>query len=72
MNWIQLLLAVIALTRELIKWINQNESDKRARVDRIQTVNAGLRKARDEKDTAELELVLNSLGIVRESRKDDV
>lgn len=64
MNTVQIILAIIALVRELIKYLKEREEKGSIRLARIQSVRDGLRKARNDKDTSSLERAFNDLGLL--------
>jgi hypothetical protein len=62
-NWFQLVLGLIALAREVIKWLKEREDNARVRVKRIKQMKEAMHDARTSKDTSRIEQLLGDLGM---------
>ena len=73
MGWLQLALLLAGLAREIMKWVNQQESDRKKRLEKVKGFTHAIKKAREKKDTSDLEAAIAALGLsgpgVQESGK---
>lgn len=63
MGWLQVIVAILGLAREVIKYISTIEETKKEKSQRIVAIKNGLRKARKENDTTDIESALAGIGI---------
>jgi hypothetical protein len=71
MGWVQVLVAVVALVREILKYLNEKEETKQIKIQKVNDVKSGIKKARKEGDTSEIEAALASLGLVNGKSNGD-
>lgn len=66
MNWIHLAIGAISLVREMLKLVSSDKEKKRKRLEQLHALRDGLKKAREEGKTDELErlvsIMSNDLG----------
>lgn len=59
--WLQLIVAAFALARELVKYANTVEDNKKIRVEKIKSAKHIIRNARKTKDTSNVEDMLSDV-----------
>lgn len=60
MGWLQLVLGIVALAREIIKYLNEQELERREKSAKLIEIKTALRTARKTGDTAHAEKLFSS------------
>lgn len=62
-QWAQVILAALALAREVVKYLNEIEASKKERALKLRELKDGVKKARLEKDTSTIEKAIADIGL---------
>ena len=60
-GWVQLLLGVVTLAHEFVKYVREQEETKQKRMEKVKEVKDAIRTARKSNDTTKIETLLSDV-----------